>query len=285
VAPFNHPLERARQWLSHIEAIRGQTGAEKVHLVGHSQGGLDARVLVAPARPAEETPIGPLLGLGYGPHVASVTTLATPHLGSALADEVEQEVPAHQQAVDTLLRLVGLVAQLVKGDPQDALRAVRVLSRGFMLEHFNRIIRDDPSVPCYAIAGDPGSPDVVNPLLRPAYQALNDTDPSEGGGPNDAFVTVESSLFGNLPEAYVGQESPQLAEHRGAHWQVLGVVQADHIAEVGIPLRLLPSNAYDHLALFAGLAQSLDPAYIAEMSLRKDGRWLRKPKPKPAPVE
>jgi pimeloyl-ACP methyl ester carboxylesterase len=285
VAPFNHPLERARQWMSHIEAIRQQTGAEKVHLVGHSQGGLDARVLVAPACPAADTPIGPLLGLGYGPHVASVTTLATPHLGSPLADEVEQEVPAHQDAVDALLRLVSLVAQLVKGDPQDARRAVRVLSRRFMLEHFNRIIQDDPSVPCYAIAGDPACPSVVNPLLRPTYLALNQIDPSLGGGPNDALVTVESSFFGNVPESYAGQESAQLAAHQRAHWQVLGVVQADHIAEVGIPLRLLPSDAYDHLALFAGLAHSLDPAYIAEMSLQKDGRWLRKPKARSARVE
>jgi hypothetical protein len=76
-----------------------------------------------------------------------------------------------------------------------------------------------------------------------------------------------------------------LVRRRDARWQVLGVVQADHIAEVGIPLRLLPSDAYDHLALFAGLAHSLDPAYIAEMSLQKDGRWLRKPKARPARVE
>ncbi len=281
VAPFHHPLERARQWLGQIESIRARTGAEKVHLIGHSQGGLDARVLVAPANAGENTPIGPLLGLGYGRHVASLTTLATPHLGSVLADEVEQDEPAHQRALDALLGALSVLAYIVKGDPQDVRRAVRALSRSFMLEHFNRIIADDPAVPCYAIAGDPGSPDLVGPLMLPGFLALNEADPSEGGGPNDGLVTVESSLFGNLPQACAGQGSGELAEQQRDHWQVLGAVQADHVTEVGIPLQILPRNAYDHFALFAGLAQLLDPAYVAEMSLQKDGRWRRQPQGEP----
>jgi triacylglycerol esterase/lipase EstA (alpha/beta hydrolase family) len=283
VAPFNHPLERARQWMSHIERIRSQTGAERVHLVGHSQGGLDARVLVAPARPAEDTPIGPLLGLGYGPRVASVTTIATPHLGSALTDVADSRDRTRRRALDFLLRIVSVIAQLVQGDPQNAKDAVEALSPGFMKDYFNPIIEDDPSVPCYAIAGDPGSPDLVGPLLQLGYRVLLDLNPSQGGGPNDGLVTVESSFFGNLPEAYAGGSSSAYAEQRRHHWQILGCVRADHIAEVGIPLQLLPSDSYDHFSLFAGLAQFLDPAYVAEMTLQEDGRWRRQPKPGSAP--
>jgi triacylglycerol lipase len=44
----------------------------KVNLIAHSMGGLDARFVVA--------------SLGYGDRVASVTTLSTPHRGSAIAD-------------------------------------------------------------------------------------------------------------------------------------------------------------------------------------------------------
>jgi triacylglycerol lipase len=275
VAPFNPPLERAREWLGHIEAIRAETGAEKVHLIGHSQGGLDARVLVAPACPAQDTPIGPLLGLGYGPHVASLTTLSTPHLGSALADELEQEEPAHQKAVDTLLALVGLVATIVRGDPQDARRAVLALSRSYVLEYFNRIIADDPAVPCHAIAGDPGS-ELVGPLLRPVFEALSDLDPSEGGGPNDGLVTVKSALFGNVPEGRAaGSKRARPDAQRRKHWKTLGLIQADHITEVGIPLQMPHRAAYDHFALFAGLAQLRDPSYTAALALQRDGRWRR----------
>ena len=63
------------------------------------------------------------------------------------------------------------------------------------------------------------------------------------------------------------------------------VVQADHITEVGIPLQFPPSRVYDHAALFAGLAQLLDPSYTTELTLQKDGRWLRKPKLGPVPVQ
>jgi len=100
VVPFDDPLDRAKQWFSAIEKIRAETGAEKVHLVGHSQGGLDARVLVARPGPAQEIPLGPLFGLGYGPHVASLTTIATPHLGSPIADEIDQDVPARVVQAD-----------------------------------------------------------------------------------------------------------------------------------------------------------------------------------------
>jgi triacylglycerol lipase len=46
--------------------------ATKVHLVGHSQGGLDARWVASNG--------------GYGPWIVSVTTLSTPHRGTPLGD-------------------------------------------------------------------------------------------------------------------------------------------------------------------------------------------------------
>lgn len=50
-----------------IDEILAETGAAKVHLFGHSQGGLDIRVLVS--------------GLGFADRVASTTTFATPNHG------------------------------------------------------------------------------------------------------------------------------------------------------------------------------------------------------------
>ncbi len=48
------------------------TGCEKVNIIGHSKGGLDARYAIST--------------LGMGEYVASLTTISTPHQGSALAD-------------------------------------------------------------------------------------------------------------------------------------------------------------------------------------------------------
>jgi triacylglycerol lipase len=278
VSPFDDPLDRAQQWFSAIEKIRHETGADKVHLVGHSQGGLDARVLVAPFKGAHDTPVGPLFGLGYGPYVASVTTIATPHFGSVIADAIMKDIPGHKQAVGALMLTLNLIAALLRGESQDTRRATQALTREFMLECFNNIIEDDPNVRYYAIAGDPGCRDVVHLWLRPEYKDIKQTDPAEGGGPNDGLVTVTGSLFGNLLPGYEDQDYPELDSHRRESWTPLGVLQADHIAEVGLELRIKRPSAYDHLAFFAGLAQFLDQGYPLDMKLRKDGHWERIPK-------
>ena len=277
VAPFEDPLDRAKQWFSAIEKIRKKTGAEKVHLIGHSQGGLDARVLVAPFQGAHDTEVGPLFGLNYGEHVESLTTIATPHFGSVIADAIVKDIPGHKQAVAALMFSLDVITALIRGDQQDTDRASKALTREFMLNDFNKIIKDDPNVRYYAVAGDPGYRTVVHPWLRPEYKDILRRDPADGGGANDGLVTVAGSFFGNLPPEYRDQVYPGLEKHRRDSWEILGVIEADHIAEVGLELRVRRPNAYDHLAFFAGLAQFLDDAYPMKMTLRKDGHWERRP--------
>jgi len=58
-------------------AVKGHlesTGAEKVHLIAHSMGGLDSRRMIVDPEMAGT--------------VASLTTIGTPHLGTVLADDV-----------------------------------------------------------------------------------------------------------------------------------------------------------------------------------------------------
>ena len=55
-----------------LEAALAETGAEKVNIIAHSKGGLEARYLVS--------------SLGMGDKVASLTTVSTPHNGSATMD-------------------------------------------------------------------------------------------------------------------------------------------------------------------------------------------------------
>ena len=76
VPPFDTSAARAQALSKQIDDILKRTGKAKVNLVGHSQGGMDARVITSPQ------------GLGYGDRVASVTTVATPHRGSKVADAV-----------------------------------------------------------------------------------------------------------------------------------------------------------------------------------------------------
>lgn len=77
VAPLNSNEVRGEQLLVQIERIRRETGADKVNLIGHSQGALTARYAAA-TRPE---------------WVASVTSVAGPHQGSELADHIHRHYP------------------------------------------------------------------------------------------------------------------------------------------------------------------------------------------------
>jgi triacylglycerol lipase len=72
---FAGPVDlRAEQLRSRINEIISITGAEKVHIIAHSMGGLDARHMI--------------VDKGMADRVASLTTIGTPHLGTVLADHV-----------------------------------------------------------------------------------------------------------------------------------------------------------------------------------------------------
>jgi triacylglycerol lipase len=69
-------LDRARREFCGARAPESEADAcfeaTKVNIVAHSQGGLDARYAITK--------------LGYAPHVASLTTMGTPHRGTPLGD-------------------------------------------------------------------------------------------------------------------------------------------------------------------------------------------------------
>ena len=64
----------AAQLKAEIEQFLRDTGAEKVNLIAHSKGGLDAKYMIE--------------HLGMAEKVASLTTLCTPHQGSPVASFV-----------------------------------------------------------------------------------------------------------------------------------------------------------------------------------------------------
>ena len=68
---FNWSEIRGEQLAEQLDALLVETGARKVNLIAHSQGGMDARVVIS--------------GLGYAERVATLTTIATPHHGTPLA--------------------------------------------------------------------------------------------------------------------------------------------------------------------------------------------------------
>ncbi|MCQ2498377.1 MAG: alpha/beta fold hydrolase [Lachnospiraceae bacterium] len=64
----------AKQLKAEIRKIMKKEGVNKVNIIGHSKGGLDSKYMIQK--------------LGMEKHVASLTTLCTPHLGSPIAENI-----------------------------------------------------------------------------------------------------------------------------------------------------------------------------------------------------
>ncbi|CAN5822164.1 lipase LipC [soil metagenome] len=125
---------RGQQLLDAIEIARMETGASKVIIIGHSQGGLDARWAAAHA-PS---------------HVAAVVTIATPHLGSPVADVSAGLTPGvAADAANALGNLFGLSTNGSNTSFQGALMSLT--SSGAAA--FNADNPDAAGVAYYSIAG------------------------------------------------------------------------------------------------------------------------------------
>ncbi|WP_458131053.1 esterase/lipase family protein [Pseudomonas sp. R3-41] len=100
VSPLHSSEVRGEQLLAVIDDILRQTGAQKVNLIGHSQGSLTARYAAA-KRPDL---------------VASVTSVAGPNHGSELADYLQRHYPADSakgRMLSAVLRLINALMSLL----------------------------------------------------------------------------------------------------------------------------------------------------------------------------
>lgn len=117
VSQFNATEVRGEQLLAQVEDIVAATGKAKVHLIGHSHGGLDVRYVAA---------VRPEL-------VASVTTIGTPHKGADLADFLRntlEDGSVAESVLATLAESAGAVLALLTGrrNPQDAVGGLNALT-------------------------------------------------------------------------------------------------------------------------------------------------------------
>ncbi|HEY4176406.1 MAG TPA: alpha/beta fold hydrolase [Kofleriaceae bacterium] len=125
---------RGQQLLDAIEIARMETGASKVIVIGHSQGGLDARWA------ANHSPSS----------IAAVVTIATPHLGSPVADVSAGLTPGvAADAANALGNLFGLSTSGNNTSFQGALMSLT--SEGAAA--FNAATPDAPGVAYYSVAG------------------------------------------------------------------------------------------------------------------------------------
>jgi triacylglycerol lipase len=240
VDPFNDSTFRGARLAEHIEEILAETGHEKVILVGHSQGGLDARVV------AHEHP----------DRVAAVISFATPHEGTRVADVLLGLVsdPNLSALLDAFVNAVGAPLYDAIGDETAVSKPLHLFSEEGIAA-FNAKYPDVPGVfyasiagrTDYHLGGQACAADISVPFVSSLATEVDPTDP--------LFKLFEGLLDGPGTIVNDGLVSAQSARH-GEFW---GCVPADHMDQVGQILGDSPGfgNDFDHKAFYRGLVTHL----------------------------
>jgi triacylglycerol lipase len=145
------------------ERIEAAYPSGPLHIVGHSMGGLDARIL--------------LTDPAWRRRVLSLTTIGTPHLGSALADLARFRMRPIYQGLGW-----------IGWDYNGFLEVRRSWARAF-----HRRVPPPEGVHCFSLAGDP-HPEETCPIMRPLRSLLEERE-----GPNDGLVSTRSALAFGTP--------------------------------------------------------------------------------------
>lgn len=162
VPAFAGVAARAERLAHQIESL----GGERVHLVAHSMGGLDARWAIA--------------RLGLHERVASLTTIGTPHYGTPLADAALHLVRRSRSLARGLAR-IGLSCEALADLSVAAMRA------------WNHEVADVPGVHYASYVTTPLRARDVAPPLLPPYALL-----AALSGDNDGVVPAWSQPWGDV---------------------------------------------------------------------------------------
>ena len=228
VPAFDSVANRASVLAKQVDGVLLATGKEKIHIIGHSMGGLDARYMIS--------------SLGYAGSVASLTTVATPHRGSPVADWMLEDDGAKLDQLGAIFgddeatkeasraAVVDLsVAQAASFNAANTDKeGVRYLSWGGFATAFGTE-NDDGATACATGQRDVPAPDSLGvPFLAIATIVSGDERVA-----HDGLVPVASAQWGE--------------------WR--GCVAADHFDEVGIEL----GGEFDSVALFRQIAAEVAP--------------------------
>jgi triacylglycerol lipase len=181
--------DRARALSDAIDAL----GANRVNLVAHSMGGLDARWYVG--------------RLGGDRRVASLVTVSTPHRGTAVADWGVQRLGRGLSGF-RLLRDLGID----HGAFEDLTRSA--------CEERNAVLADAPTVPTWSYGAARPWWAIAAPMQF-SFRLLQRAE-----GPNDGLVSARSAAWGE----YLGTLEADHFAQTGWHWTPPGVGRFDHAA-------------------------------------------------------
>jgi triacylglycerol lipase len=178
--PPNGSIEvRANALVEAVARFQFPDPGAPIHIIAHSMGGLDARY-------ALHKNISGLAG-----RVASLSTIATPHHGSPIADFL---VGAAPEVVETR-RVVYETLRRAAQDLGMEAGGLGNLTTDYAAQ-FNQAHPDIGSIPCYCYAGN----GVESYVMRPLHLYIEHRGQNEQERANDGLVSVASASWKPLVE-------------------------------------------------------------------------------------
>lgn len=177
VVPYASIETRARNWVRLIKQVCEEHGYEKVNVIAHSMGGLDMRCA--------------LTHMDISQKVASLTTLATPHRGTYLADLILKTPEIITERLSDVVDWFG--NSVYTREKSEVLSSVEQLCRGYVQDEFNPDTPNLEGFPYFSYSAAVGKE--TNYSLNPVFLFQN-TQIFAQENINDSFVSVDSAKWG-----------------------------------------------------------------------------------------
>lgn len=199
IVPYATIEIRAEQWADRIHTLIETYSFKKLHIIAHSMGGLDLRYALNHS--------------DIAPYTASLTTVATPHRGTALAEFVLNTPELVKEKFGELADWFG--NNLFPNSKSDSVGAIHQLTREYVRERFNPANPDVAGIPyySYSAAVGKGTDSPLNPIYRYQNSMIYEKE-----GVNDSFVSVESAKWGEhagtAPVSHIEQLQINVSKER-----------------------------------------------------------------------
>jgi len=177
IVPYATIEIRAENWVRVIDRLFKQLSGQKLNIVAHSMAGLDIRYALSK--------------MDVAGHVASFTTISTPHRGTSLAELSLKTPDAIKEKMADLLDWMG--NRVYPGTKSDSVGSAEQLTREYVIQEFNPNVPNVESIPYYSFSSAVGK-GTKHPIKVIGRYQNNYIFQQEGL--NDGMVSVESSKWG-----------------------------------------------------------------------------------------
>ena len=205
IVPYAKIEVRAESWKNVLMDLLELLQVDKVNIIAHSMGGIDARYAIT--------------HLGIAKHTASLTTVCSPHHGTSLA---ELAINTPQEIRTRLASFADWMGnQLYPDIKSDSLGSASQLTRDYIMNTFNPQNPNHPDIPYYSYSAaiGKGTDQPVKPLIL-RYQNQHIFKHEEQ---NDGFVSVKSAKWGKhiktVPLSHLEQIHMQIESDREEIWE------------------------------------------------------------------